>query len=70
MIGKTRHIAPNDFFLFPYVKNTYVRFSTPEEAVNAFTMHLSEITIGSNACKNISILIGNILKKNKAFFDD
>ena len=38
-------LAPNDFFLFPYVKNkmTGQRFSTPEEAVDAFRMHVLEI---------------------------
>ena len=35
-------LAPNDFFLFPYVKNKLraQRFSTPEEAVEAFRMYV------------------------------
>ena len=38
-------LAPNDFILFPYVKNKLrgQRFSTPEEAVDTFTMHVLEI---------------------------
>ena len=38
-------LTPNDFFLFPYVKNKMrgQRFSTPEEAVDAFRMHVLEI---------------------------
>ncbi len=38
-------LAPNDFFLFPYVKNKLrgQRFSTPEEAVAAFRMHVLEV---------------------------
>lgn len=38
-------LSPNDFFLFPYVKNKLrgQRFSTPEEAVAAFRMHVLEI---------------------------
>ena len=38
-------LAPNDFFLCPYVKNKMrrQRFSTPEEAVDAFRMHVLEI---------------------------
>ena len=38
-------VAPNDFFLFPYVKNKMrgQRFLTPEEAVDAFRMHVLEI---------------------------
>ena len=37
-------LAPNDFFLFPYVKNKMrgQRFSTPEEVVDAFRMHVLE----------------------------
>ena len=30
----------------------------------------SDSTIGSNACKNVLTLMGNILKNNKAIFDD
>ena len=38
-------LAPNDFFLFPYVKNKMrdERFSTPEETVDAFRMLVLEI---------------------------
>ena len=38
-------LVSNDFFLFPYVKNkvTGQRFSTPEEMVDAFRMHVLEI---------------------------
>ena len=37
-------LALNDFFLFPCVKNEMrdQRFSTPEEAVDAFRMHVLE----------------------------
>ena len=39
-------LSPNDFFLFPYVKNKMrgERFSTPEETIDAFRMHVSEIS--------------------------
>lgn len=38
-------LAPNDFYLFPQVKNKLrgQRFSTPQEAVNAFKNHVLEI---------------------------
>ena len=38
-------LTPNDFFLFPYVKNEVrgQRLSTPEEAIDAFRMHVLEI---------------------------
>lgn len=38
-------LAPNDFYLFPTVKDKLrgQRFSTPEEAVEAFKMHVLEI---------------------------
>lgn len=38
-------LSPCDFFLFPFVKNKMrgKRFLTPEEAVDAFTQHVSEI---------------------------
>ena len=38
-------LAPNDFFLFQYVKNKMrgQRFSTPEKAVDVFRMHVLEI---------------------------
>lgn len=38
-------LAPNDFFLFPNIKNKLrgQRFSTPEEAVDAFKNHVLEV---------------------------
>lgn len=38
-------LAPNDFFLFPHIKNKLrgQRFSTPEEAVDAFKTHVLEL---------------------------
>lgn len=38
-------LDPNDFILFPYVKNKLrgERFTTPEDAVEAFKTHVSEI---------------------------
>ena len=38
-------LTPNDLFLFPYVNHKMrgQRFSTSEEAVDAFTMHVLEI---------------------------
>jgi len=38
-------LAPNDFFLFPYVKNKLrgQQFSTPEEAVTTFKNHILEV---------------------------
>ena len=38
-------LAPNDIFLFLYVKNKMrdQRFSTPEKAFDAFRMHVSKI---------------------------
>lgn len=38
-------LSPNDFFLFPNVKQKMreQRFSSPEEAVEAYKMHVSEI---------------------------
>ena len=43
--SKHPDLAPNDFCLFPYVKNKIrgQRFSTPEEALDAFRMHVLEI---------------------------
>ena len=56
----------------------YQRFSTPEEAVDAFGMHILEIPQlewqkGFEIWfkrKSVSILMGNILKNNKAIFDN
>ena len=41
----TPDLAPNGFFLLPYVKYKMrgQRFSTPEEAIDAFRMHVLEI---------------------------
>ena len=38
-------LVPNDFFLFPYLKNKMrgQRFSIPEEAFDAFRIHVLEI---------------------------
>ena len=38
-------LAPNDFFLFPYVKNKLrgPRFMTPEERAHVFRTHVLEI---------------------------
>ena len=38
-------LAPNEFFLFPHIKNKLrgQRFLMPEEVVNAFKMHSLEI---------------------------
>ena len=38
-------LAPNNYFLFPNIKNKLrgQRFSTPEEVVAAFKMHVLEI---------------------------
>jgi hypothetical protein len=38
-------LAPNDFFLFPCIKNKLRgrKFSTPEEAVHAFKTHVLEV---------------------------
>jgi len=75
-------LAPNDFFLFPRIKNKLrdQHFSTSEEAVDAFKMHVlrrylnrsgkSVLKIGSNACKSVLIFMENTLKTNKAIFND
>ena len=38
-------LASNGFFLFPYIENQIKgqRFSTPEEALDVFRMHILEI---------------------------
>ena len=40
------YLSPNDFFLFPYVKQKMrgQRFSSPEDAVDDFQNHVSEIS--------------------------
>ena len=73
------NLAPNDFFLFLYVKQIRGQhFSTPKEAVDAYRMHVlgipqSELQRGfDNSFKrrqSVQILMGNILKNNKAIFD-
>ena len=74
-------LTPNDFFLFPYLKNKMrgQRFSTPKEAVDEFRMRVLEIHQSEwqkcfdnwfKRMQSVSILIGNILKNNKAIFDD
>lgn len=73
-------LAPNDFFLFPHIKKKLrgQRFSTPEEAVDAFKTHVwsylnlsgkNASKIGSNACKSVLIFMENILKNNKTISD-
>ena len=39
-------LAPNDYFLFPYVKNKMKgqHFSTPDGALDAFRMYVLEIS--------------------------
>lgn len=72
--------APNNFFLFPNIKNKLrgQRFLSVEEAVEAFKIHVLEVTeadwkdamiIGSNACKSVLILKRNIFKSNKVSFN-
>jgi len=46
-------LSPNDFFLFPTIKKKMrgQRFSTPEQAVEAFKFHVSEVPISQwNKC--------------------
>jgi len=46
-------LSPNDFFLFPFVKNKMrgQRFTAPEEAVEAFKKHVFEIATSEwNKC--------------------
>ena len=75
-------LAPNAFFLFPYVKNK-IRdqcISIPEGAFKAFRMHVLEIPPTKwQKCfdnwfkrmqKCVGILMENILKNNKAILDD
>ena len=52
-------LAPNDFFLFQYIKNKMrgQRFSTPEEAVDAFKMHVLEIRTSIRAAKVLRQLV-------------
>ena len=62
-------LAPNDFFLFPHVKNKMrgQHFSTPEEAVDAFRMYVLEIPQSEwQKCFQME----NIFKNNKAIFYD
>ena len=56
-----------------------LRFSTPEEAVDVLRMHVLEIHQSEwqkcfdnwfKRMQSVSILIGNILKNNKAIFDE
>ena len=59
-------LAPNDFFLLPYVKNKMrgQRFSITEEAVDAFRMHVAYIP-QSEWQKRFD----NWLKRMQAFID-
>ena len=63
-------LASNDLFLLPYVKNKLrgQRFSTPEEAVDVFRMHVLEIL--QSEWQKFFDLMRNILKNNKAILDD
>ena len=75
-------LAPNDIFLFPYIKNKIrgQRFSTPEEAVDAFRMHVSEIPQSEwqkcfdnwfKRMQKCSVdLNGEYFENKKAIFDD
>ena len=74
-------LAPNDFFLFPYVKSKMrgQRFSTSEEAIKALRMHVLEIPQSEwqkcfdnwfERMQKCMILMGNILKYNKAIYDN
>ena len=74
-------LVPNDFFLFPYVKNKMRGqcFSTPEEAFDAFKMHVLEISQAEwqkyfdNCFKRMQKCIdlnGEYFENNKAIFDD
>lgn len=64
-------MAPTDLFIVLYVRNKMRGqcFSTPEEAVNAFRMHVLEISQSEwpkweNCAKRIFIISKRQLKKN------
>ena len=70
-------LAPNDFFLFPLMKNKMrgQRFNNLEEATEAYKYHVSAchflsgtnvLKIGLFECKNVSMLQENTLKRNKS----
>ena len=75
-------LAPNNFFLFPYVKNKMrgQRFSVSQEVIDAFRMHVLAMPQSErqncfeNCCKrmqNCMDLNGEYFEKNiKAIFDD
>ena len=63
-------LAPNEFFSFPYVKNKLrcQHLSTPEEAVDAFRMHVLEIP--QSECIDIwSKRLQNYIDLNVAYFE-
>ena len=75
-------LTPNDFSLFPYVKNKMrgQNFSISEEAVVAFRIHVLEMPQSEwqkyldnwfkrmQKCRDL--IGGNILKNDKAILDD
>ncbi|GBP78261.1 hypothetical protein EVAR_66292_1 [Eumeta japonica] len=74
-------LAPNDFYLFPSVKNKLrgQRFSNREEPADAFKMHVLEIPQSEwQTCyktwyqrmQKASIIMMNILKSNKTISND
>ena len=72
------NLAPNDFFLFPFVKNKMrgQRFSAREEAVDAFRMHVLEMPQSEwqkcfdNWLKRMQRCIDLNGGNNKAIFND
>ena len=66
-------LAPNDFFLFPHVKNKMrgQRFSTLEEAVDAFRIHVFEISQSEwqKCCDNWFKGMQKCLDLNGKYFD-
>ena len=61
-------LAPNDFFWFSYVKNKMrdQRFPTPEEAVDAFRMHVLEILVPQSEWQKC---FDNWFKRMQKFID-
>ena len=73
-------LAPNDFFLFPNIKNKLrgQRFSSAKEAVDAFKNYIKEVSQedwktalinGLNECKSVFTIKENISKNNKVVFN-
>lgn len=67
-------LALNNFFLFSYLKSKnklrVQRFSTPEETVSAFRIHVLEIPQSKWFKRMQEYGIGIILENNKVIFDD